>query len=234
MIEFVYFDIGGTLLKDEMSHEQAFHYALDQAGFAFTLEAVRRACRRAHEALCRGFLDGSLVERDGPKVWNRALYEALGIETDADLVDLMIERLLGSLAWGMVDEEAVEVLEALRQRGVRLGVLSNWGDGLARHLREKDLAGYFDVIVASGAEGVSKPHPDLFRIALERAGTAPERTAHVGDRVCYDTAPARAAGMVGVLIDRWGFEPPYDGPRIQRMSELPRALFGDAPVEDSA
>ena len=144
----------------------------------------------------------------------------------------MRERPLGSLSWGTVDQEAVAVLSWLRRRGVGLGVLSNWGPGLARYLREKGLGECFDVILASGAEGVSKPHPYLFRVALERAGKAPGQTAHVGDRLRYDVEPARAAGMLGVLIDRWGFEPPCDGPRIRRMSELPRILFDEALPED--
>jgi len=228
MVDFVYFDVGGTLLRDEMSQEQAFRYALDHAGFAFTQEEVCAGCQRAHEALCRAFLERSLAEADSPRYWDHALFEALGIETDFSLVDAMLERPLGSLSWGTVDPEGVEVLRWLRGRGVRLGVLSNWGAGLARHLRKEGLAQYFDVILASGEVGVSKPHPDLFRTALERAGTAPERTAHVGDRVRYDAGPARALGLIGVLIDRWGFEPPYDGPRIRRMSELPGALGVEA------
>ena len=223
--EFVYFDVGGTLVKDEMSQEAAFHFALDQAGFAFTLQEVRAACRSAHEALTRAFLARELAEADSPRFFNHALYAALGIQTDFDLVDMLLARPLESLAWGMVDGEVVEVLEGLRSRGVRMGVLSNWGSGLARYLRRKDLAGFFEVVIASGEEGVSKPHPEIFRTALERAGTPPERTVHVGDRVLYDVLPARAAGMAAVLLDRWGLEPPCPGPRIRRMGQLPAVLF---------
>ena len=226
MMEFVFFDVGGTLLKDEMSREQAFWHALDQAGFAFEPAAVAAACREAHGALGRAFLDRAIPEREAPRFWRHALYRALALETDFDLVDALIDRPLSGLAWGMVDREAVAVLDSLRRRRCRMGVLSNWDQGLTRYLREKGLADYFEVIVSSGEVGVSKPHPDLFRAALERCGTAAGATAHVGDSVLYDGEPARAAGMLGVLLDRWGAEPDFAGPRIRRMSELPPVLFG--------
>ena len=73
MIEFVYFDVGGTLLRDQMSQEQAFHYALDQAGLAFAFEEVRAACRKAHQALSEAFLQRSLAEAESPKFFNHSL-----------------------------------------------------------------------------------------------------------------------------------------------------------------
>lgn len=232
MIEFVYFDVGGTLLRDEMSRAGAFWNALDLAGFAVEADAVARAVWQAHDALAQALLDRAIDERDGPRYWAHTLYRALGIETDPDLVDLMLEGPLSGIAWGLVDGEAFAVLEALRARGCRLGILSNWGHGLAAHLAGLGLAPYFETLVVSSEEGVAKPHPDLFRIALTRAGTAPDQTAHVGDTVWYDARPARQAGMVGVLMDRWGDQPPYPGPRIQRLSELPGVLFPDGPAGD--
>ena len=56
----------------------------------------------------------------------------------------------------------------------------------------------------SHIEGVEKPDPQIFRIALERMGVAPERALYVGDIRSVDEVGARAAGLHFVLIDPFG------------------------------
>ena len=86
---------------------------------------------------------------------------------------------------------AVETVGLLAGRGLRLAVVSNWDVGLRRHLERLGL----DLPVVTSAEaGAPKPDPAIFRLALERLGTAPGRAMHVGDSEA-DAEGARAAGM---------------------------------------
>jgi putative hydrolase of the HAD superfamily len=99
---------------------------------------------------------------------------------------------------------AIETLTALRARGLRLGIISNTIQP-ARHMDDglvlRGLAGYFPVRVYSSAARVAKPHPQIFRDALDALGVAPECAAYVGDRLHADIAGAQGVGMKGILIE---------------------------------
>ena len=73
--------------------------------------------------------------------------------------------------------------------------------GLTRH---------FHTICDSCVEGVEKPDPRFFRIALERAGAAAESTMHVGDLYHVDVVGARNAGLRPMLLDPHGLYEGYD------------------------
>jgi putative hydrolase of the HAD superfamily len=96
------------------------------------------------------------------------------------------------------------VLAELQRLGLRMGAISNtvqpgrfMNPGLAR----RGLAQFFDVQLYSSDAGVAKPHPAIFRMALEAIAVAPEDAAYVGDRLVADVGGAQAAGMKGVLIE---------------------------------
>lgn len=62
----------------------------------------------------------------------------------------------------------------------------------------------WDFGVFSGLEGVEKPNPKIYEIALMRAGNiAPEETLHIGDSMRKDYLPAKSIGMKALLLDRF-------------------------------
>ena len=69
-------------------------------------------------------------------------------------------------------------------------------------LRAFGIDGFFSVVVASAEEGVAKPDPEIFRIALHRADCTPEQAVMIGDRLDNDIAPANLLGMTTVRIMR--------------------------------
>jgi putative hydrolase of the HAD superfamily len=115
-------------------------------------------------------------------------------------------------------------LAALRAKGFRLVVLSNANGTLHRAFDRLGLTSAFDVIFDSHQEGVEKPDPRFFRIALERSGAAAETTMHVGDLYHVDVAGARAAGLTPALLDVAGLYPDCDCLRVRSLTELVEAL----------
>jgi putative hydrolase of the HAD superfamily len=100
--------------------------------------------------------------------------------------------------------DVLPVLDALRGRGVTLGVISDWGVGLGLVLRHHDLVQYFDFAVISAAVRHAKPDPALFATALRRADAIPDYALHIGDSYLLDVLGARAAGITPILLDRHG------------------------------
>jgi len=86
----------------------------------------------------------------------------------------------------------------------RTGLLSNASDILPRLLRERyGLDGLFDVEVISALVGLAKPDPAIYRLVLERLGTAPEATIFVDD---YEPNVAAAAALGIRAIHFVGYE----------------------------
>ena len=86
---------------------------------------------------------------------------------------------------------------------------------------------------ASTRLGFGKPDPRVFLEACRRLGTAPERTAYVGDELDVDAVAARAAGLLGVWVDRPGARrlaltdaeiEAADVVAIESLDQLPAAL----------
>ncbi len=100
-------------------------------------------------------------------------------------------------------EDSLETLVVLRERGFRLGLLTN---GPADMQREKvdrfSLEQYFDVVVIEGEFGKGKPHREVFAHALERVECDPARAWHVGDNLYADIGGAQAAGLQATWIHR--------------------------------
>ena len=147
--------------------------------------------------------------------------------TDAALAELSAYHAAHNL-WELVPEGVVPALERLRARVPRLVVVSNANGRLHVVMERLGLARFFDVMLDSHLEGVEKPDPRLFEIALERAGGRPETTLHVGDFYWIDVQGARAAGLRAVLLDSAGLYPEADCPRIRSLAELPGLLAGEA------
>ena len=112
-----------------------------------------------------------------------------------------------------------------------MGIVSDWNSNLASIVGTLGLGDQLEFVLASGAEGVSKPDPAFFRLAAARAGVPPAETLMVGDSYRADVAGARSAGMAAVLLQRpeWRAkrEPPPPGVQvIASLAELPAIVLG--------
>lgn len=202
----VFFDVGDTLLRVDPSWAAIYLRACREFGLEIDEGELEDAFRRVAEA---GVSEGSgpyeaSMEASYRRVkgFDERVMAALG---QRDLPDRFYRR-VGELfraaeAWH-VFPEVRGVLDALSEAGVRCAVISNWVWGLPELLHDLDLAHHFEHIVASSRVGYDKPHPGIFRHALELAGVAGDEAIHVGDNPASDVAGARAAGIRPVLVRR--------------------------------
>ena len=90
--------------------------------------------------------------------------------------------------------DSAPALRALRARGIRTVVVSNWDLSLHERLQETGLAELVDGAVASAEVGSAKPDGAIFAAALGSPGRGAGETWHVGDTPEADVDGARAAG----------------------------------------
>ncbi len=116
--------------------------------------------------------------------------------------------------------DAEPTLARLKEEGFTLGLISNAPADTKRVVEALGLSRYLDPVVISGVVGYTKPHPEIFRIALRGAGVAPGESVHVGDLYEADVVGARSAGIEGILIDRDGSHSGPDCPRVRSLAEI--------------
>ena len=116
--------------------------------------------------------------------------------------------------------DAVATLEALRGRGLRLLVLSNWDFSLHEMLSGTGLDALVDGAVSSAEYGIAKPDPAIFEHALSLAGVAAEEAWHVGDSVDADVLGAQAAGVKPIYVARDDTPAPSGVVVIDELGEL--------------
>jgi len=135
-------------------------------------------------------------------------------------IDRCIAREKDRGLWVQPMEGARAALDTLAAMGLRLGVVSNSDGRAAFHLENADMRRGVEFVVDSHLVGIEKPDSAIFRVALGKLGTLPERTLFVGDIRSIDEAGARAAEMHFVLLDPYGDYGDPGSPRISGMHEL--------------
>jgi HAD superfamily hydrolase (TIGR01662 family) len=123
-------------------------------------------------------------------------------------------------------DDVVDTLHALCGAGVRIGLISNSHRCLASFQSHFELDGLISVAVSSPEHGYMKPHPSIFRAALDRMGVRPDEAAMVGDSLLHDVNGARRVGMHGVLLARdfWPVALDADVTVVRSLRELPEVL----------
>lgn len=161
----------------------------------------------------------------------RRASDALGVDVADALIEEATDHYLDAWLPHIVhDPEAAPTLEALRARGLRIGLLSNthWPADFHERMLERDgLAHLIDARLYTSEMRYMKPHPEAFRAALAGVGIEdPRQAVFVGDRLFDDVHGAQSVGMRAV--HRPNASVPAHEARpdavIQRLSELPAII----------
>ena len=123
--------------------------------------------------------------------------------------------------------DVAQTLRVLHQRGTRIGLISNTHRCLESFATHFALHGLIDVAVSSADHGFMKPHPSIFRAALDRMGVSAGEAAMVGDSLVHDVQGALDVGMRGVLLSRGVLPGDLDAsvPVIRSLDELVNVLL---------
>jgi len=198
VLDAVLFDWGHTLMDWVWEDE------LVEAGVRAGLEAVGAPPDRAGPVTARYRAEAKLSDWEIPEEVEyeplvRTMLAESGIDVDNEALRAYL--IAEHAAWAPARRPAsmsVALLDALRERGLKTGLVSNSMDPpwiLMRDLEEQELAERLDAVVFSSEVGVRKPRAEIFQAALERLGVPAERALFVGDRLYADVRGARDVGM---------------------------------------
>jgi putative hydrolase of the HAD superfamily len=204
-IQAVVFDLGGTL--EEVHYDDASRLAAAR-GLRDLLAARGldpglppedlQATVLSGMAVYQRWREETLRELPPDRVWGEFVLPACGFPSDrlAEAAEELMFYYEDHFFTRRARPEASAVLDDLRERGLRLAVISNIISRtlVPRKLAEYGIAGHFDPILTSAAFGYRKPHPSIFEEAARQMRLRPAVCAYVGDTVSRDVAGARRAG----------------------------------------
>lgn len=203
-------DAGFTLLAPRRTLADALSGVLADHGHPVEPGDLRRAWELAdrwfweeyHRPDNRTWGDDAAIDRTWREYHARMLEELGFADRAHELLDAILDSQYATDAWELYPD-VEPTLDALRAvGGLRIGVVSDWGSNLATILERLGLDRYLDFVLASASVGLAKPDPNLYRLALERAGVAAGQALMVGDSLRADVEGAEAAGLRGVLLRR--------------------------------
>ena len=170
-IRWLFFDVGSTLVDESRAYDRRIRETITGSGVSY---------EQFYEEMLRFYRQNQKGDLEAAKKFG-----------------------LTVPPWHSEEErpypDAVSCLKALQSR-FSIGIIANQPLGTADRMEKMGLAPYLDRIVSSAEEGVAKPDPAIFRIALERAGCRPEQAVMIGDRLDNDIAPAKRLGMKTIWV----------------------------------
>lgn len=177
MIKYLFFDLGSTLLDESDCNEYRILDLLKQ-----------------ENAPNREVIESKMKEKAAQ---NRLPYKDTAKELGLQLTGwpTHLEK---------VYPQVPDMLAKLQAK-YKLGIIANQSMGTEERLIKYGIHKYFDVIISSAEEGVSKPDLEIFRKALRMAGCMPEEAYMIGDRLDNDIEPAASLGMRTIWVRQGTF-----------------------------
>ena len=231
MIKAVFFDLYGTLAGFSPSRFEIQSQACKGFGITLTEGGTLQGYGEADSYMTDQNSVHPLRNRNELEIheffqeYERRVIAGSGVDVDQETAG-EIWKAVRSIPYDMIIyNDVVPVLERLKGRSLRLGLLSNMNKSGSELLDKFALTEHLDFAVTSHEVGSEKPHSPIFLAALERAGSQGIESVHVGDQIGSDVHGAEKVGIFPVLIDRDGNHHGYERcPRIGDMSELEEVL----------
>jgi len=211
----ILFDLGGTLIE----YENLTWQEMSVQGFKFAFEMLKDSVFNLPEqdefvSLFDDYFESryedslkSLVEVRVEDLV-RDCFTTLNLSGDGLLRDRFLEAYYKPITEQVtMVSGAAEVLSQLKFAGLKLALVSNTifpGDFHRQELKRFGLIDFFDNLFFSCEVGFKKPHPVIFKEALEAVSVLPEEALFIGDRLKEDIAGPKSMGMRAILKPKEG------------------------------
>lgn len=228
-IQVVFFDAANTLFHVKGSVADIYLRYAVQFGFAHTpdsLGAIQRAFARAFgEAPSPVFAvtDPARLKQSERLWWfdivHNVFYRVGMFPRFDEFFEQVFQVFEDPQSWQLYPD-TVATLTRLKERGLELGIVSNFDSRLFPVMRGLGLDHLFDTVTISSLAQAAKPAPKIFQVALDKHALDPHEAVHVGDSFREDVEGAMRAGVHAVLLDREGTSQQAREQSIRRLDEL--------------
>jgi putative hydrolase of the HAD superfamily len=152
-------------------------------------------------------------------------YRLLGVPEEHIDAHVDARRAFGSRALRVVDPKTRSVLTELRDRGLKLGLITVCSEEVPAAWPESELSGLFDVETFSSETGLIKPEPEIYLTTARGLGVDPVDAMFVGDGANDELGGAARVGMTPVLFvprgePQWSGLADWSGLRISALDEV--------------
>ena len=207
----IFFDAVGTLFGVRYSVGEAYRLIASEFGVEAEAESLNQAFFQSFLAAPSMAFPGANIQ-EIPQLefeWWKAIavqtFQAVGLYENFTDFSLFFQQLYDHFStekpW-FVYPDVVPALQNYYDRGIELGVLSNFDSRLYPVLEALNLDQFFTTITISTEVGAAKPSPEIFQIALNKHHCSPEDAWHIGDSFKADYEGAKAVGIRGILVNR--------------------------------
>jgi HAD superfamily hydrolase (TIGR01662 family) len=219
VIKVIFFDLGNTLIYDDhaswrdiyMQADHSLWSSLHQYGINLTSQDLFGV----HKTLLEYYYNkraGDLEEPGVGKIFRQILNKHNIYLSDENLNTTIRSMYAVTQTNWHLEDDAVPAVQALLDHGYKLGIISNGSDELNTYelLEKVKLRPYFEYILSSAAFGKRKPHPGIFRAALEHFHVTAEESIMVGDDYEADILGSISLGMRPIWITKRVHHPPEE------------------------
>lgn len=222
-IRYLLLDAGGTVVFPdhrvlaEVARECGFEASPDTL-----FDAMCRVLHRYDNAWREG---GQYVPSSAPPLFQE-IYETAQVPRDAAAkcaLEVKARHEEVSL-WEHTYPWVKPALEAVRDAGWPMSIVSNSDGRVYQHLVDCELDGFFEHVFDSAIVGIEKPDPRFFQHALAHLELKPEEALYIGDIFCVDVFGANQAGIGAIHLDALGLYQDWPGVHIPDVRALPTWL----------
>lgn len=207
----VFFDAMGTLFDLKNSVGEIYQHYAQKYGVNIDAEAIEQAFVQSFKSappLAFSAQELTTIKQQEFDWWKQVVIatfnhlELLTKFTDFENFFTEIYLYFGTKEPWYIFPDTVESLQQWRDRGIELGVISNFDSRLIEVLNLLDLDQFFTSITISSIAGFAKPEPTIFQIALSKHNFAPHQAWHIGDSPIEDYAGGKNAGLTSFWLNR--------------------------------
>jgi len=197
----VLFDAAETLFTTRGSVGEIYGCVAHKYGSKVSSEVIQ-------EAFLRHFKGAGPLSIDDQKRWWKdvvqSVFNDVGMVQNFDrFFDEVYEKFRDAQGW-VLFPETLEVLEELKRRHLKLGIISNFDSRIYSVMDSLGIRSFFDVITLSSETGYCKPDREIFDAAVTAIGMRASEILFVGDSLEDDVEAALRTGLRAILIDRTG------------------------------
>ena len=233
MIKAIFFDWFNTLAHYYPPREELESQALKELGFNISPKALSYGLYLGDKHLYEENARLPIRQRSAAEqtklqtTFQRIILKEAGITPTDDIALKLVSRMIqlnASLKFVLFDD-VIATLQELKQKNLKLGLLTNLQTEVNSMCRELGITSYLDFTVTSAEVGADKPQPPIFLKALELAGVKADEAIHIGDQYQNDVLGAKGVGISPILLDRADYYAEItDCPRIRSLTEISKYL----------